>query len=74
MVLSEDKESYLVVADTPEPAHASLLLTTTQSTVTQWTLLSALAWQQKPTIFPGETCMISEHIFHVLQSFIRAVI
>lgn len=41
MVLSEDKESYLVVADAPEPGHASLLLTTAQSAVTQWTPLSS---------------------------------
>lgn len=40
MVLSEDKESYLVVADAPEPGHASLLLTSAQSAVTHWTPLS----------------------------------
>lgn len=52
MVLSEDKESYLVVADAPELGHASLLLTTAQSAVTQWTPLSGLARQWKPTTFP----------------------
>lgn len=39
MVLSEDKESYLVVVDAPEPGHASLLLTTARSAVTQCTSL-----------------------------------
>lgn len=34
MVLSEDKESYLVAADAAELGHASLLLTTAQSAVT----------------------------------------
>lgn len=37
MVLSPDKESYLVVADAPVLGHALLLLTTP---VTQWTPLS----------------------------------
>ena len=52
MVLSEDKESYLVVADAPEPGHASPLLTTAQSAVSQTDSLIGLSPAGNPPHFP----------------------
>lgn len=78
MVLSEDKESYLVGADAPEAGHASLLLTTTQSAVTQWTPLSgpclAVETHHVSQRCSCETCMISDHIFHVQWCIIMVAI